>query len=159
MKLILTREVTGLGTPGDVVEVKDGYGRNYLLPRGLATPWTKGGEKQVASIRRARESREIKSVEDARRVKSSLEAKTVTLRVRAGANGRLFGSVTPRTSLTRLSPSVGRSSTAARSRSGRAIKSTGEYTVSVRLHPEVEATVRSSTWCRSPGHFGHSPTR
>ena len=51
MKLILTQEVTGLGTPGDVVEVKDGYGRNYLVPRGFAIAWTKGGEKQVAAIR------------------------------------------------------------------------------------------------------------
>jgi large subunit ribosomal protein L9 len=142
MKLILTQEVTGLGTPGDVVEVKDGYGRNYLLPRGLATPWTKGGEKQVASIRRARESREIKSVEDARRVKSSLEAKTVTLRVRAGTNGRLFGSVTPADVADAViavgGPQLDRRKVEVR----QAIKSTGEYTVSVRLHPEVEATVK-----------------
>ncbi len=75
MKLILTQEVTGLGTPGDVVEVKDGYGRNYLVPRGLATAWTKGGQKQVDSIRKARASREIADVETARSVKATLEAK------------------------------------------------------------------------------------
>ena len=67
MKLILTHEVTGLGDPGDVVEVKDGYARNFLLPRSLATPWTKGGQKQVDAIRKAREAREIATLEDAKR--------------------------------------------------------------------------------------------
>jgi len=73
MKLILTQEVTGLGTPGDVVEVKDGYGRNYLVPRGFAIAWTKGGEKQVAAIRNARSSREVKSLEEAQQVRAALE--------------------------------------------------------------------------------------
>src|SRR5450432_1449929 len=95
MKLILTQEVTGLGTPGDVVEVKDGYGRNYLVPRGLATSWTKGGEKQVSAIRKARLSREIQTLEEAQRIRQSLEARPVRLLVKAGASGRLFGAVTP----------------------------------------------------------------
>ncbi len=77
MKLILTHEVTGLGTPGDVVEVKDGYGRNFLLPRNLATPWTKGAEKQIDVIRKARKAREIASLDDAKAVKQSLESRTV----------------------------------------------------------------------------------
>jgi large subunit ribosomal protein L9 len=94
MKLILTQEVSGVGAPGDVVEVKDGYGRNYLVPRGLAVAWTKGGEKQVASIRKARSSREIKSLEEAQQVRAALESKKVTLTARAGANGRLFGAIT-----------------------------------------------------------------
>lgn len=62
MKLILTEEVTGLGGAGDVVTVKDGYGRNYLMPRGLAIGWTKGGEKQVTQIKRARKVREIRGL-------------------------------------------------------------------------------------------------
>src|SRR4051812_37009942 len=95
MKLILTQEVTGLGTPGDVVEVKDGYGRNYLLPRGLAVAWSKGGEKQVSSIRKARQAREIASIEEAQQVRSRLESKPVTVRAKAGSGGRLFGAVTP----------------------------------------------------------------
>ena len=95
MKLILTQEVTGLGTPGDVVEVKDGYGRNYLMPRGLAVAWTKGGEKQVASIRTARATREIQTREEAQQVRSALEARTVRMTARAGTNGRLFGAITP----------------------------------------------------------------
>ena len=67
MKLILTQEVAGLGAPGDVVEVKDGYGRNYLVPRGVAIRWTRGGEKQVASIQRGREVREIRDLDHAKR--------------------------------------------------------------------------------------------
>jgi len=94
MKLILTQEVTGLGGPGDVVEVKDGYGRNYLVPRGFAITWTKGGEKQVAQIRRGREVREITDRGQAQEVAGRLAALKVELQARAGQGGRLFGSVT-----------------------------------------------------------------
>ena len=94
MKLILTHEVAGLGAPGDVVEVKDGYGRNYLVPRGLAMRATKGAEKQIASLKRAREIREVRDLAHAQEIKAQLEALKVTLPTRAGAAGRLFGSVT-----------------------------------------------------------------
>ena len=93
MKLILTNEVTGLGEPGDVVEVKGGYGRNYLIPRGLAMRWTRGAEKQIELIRRARSAREIRSQDDAKAAAGTLSGLTVRIRVRAGAQGRLFGSV------------------------------------------------------------------
>jgi large subunit ribosomal protein L9 len=92
-KLILTTEVTGLGAPGDVVEVKNGYARNYLLPRGFAVVWSKGGEKQIESIRAARDARALASVEDAQAFKASLENATIKLVVKAGVGGRLFGSV------------------------------------------------------------------
>src|SRR5262249_56165823 len=95
MKIILKQEVSGLGGPGDVVEVKDGYGRNYLLPQGFAIGWTKGAEKQVTSIKRARSAREIRDLGHAKEVKEQLEALKVSLSARAGAGGRLFGSVTP----------------------------------------------------------------
>src|ERR671938_141036 len=94
MKLILTQEVGGLGAPGDVVEVKDGYGRNYLVPRGYAIGWTRGAEKQIEGIRRARQARAIQDAGAAREAKAALEALTVRLPVRAGQAGRLFGSVT-----------------------------------------------------------------
>src|SRR6478736_6951550 len=94
MKLILTQEVTGLGAPGDVVDVKDGYARNFLMPRSLGTPWTKGGQKQVEAIRKARSSREIASIEQAQAVKAQLEGRTVKLSAHAGGTGRLFGAVT-----------------------------------------------------------------
>ena len=95
MKLILQQEVAGLGSAGDVVEVKDGYGRNYLIPRGAAIRWTRGAEKQIESIRKAREAREIRDIDTAESVQRQLETLTVQLQVRAGESGRLFGAVTP----------------------------------------------------------------
>jgi len=92
-KLILTNEVSGLGGAGDVVEVKDGYARNYLIPNGLAVVWTRGGEKQVTSIRAAREARAIASEEEAKALKDGLEKATIEITTKAGANGRLFGAV------------------------------------------------------------------
>ncbi|RWZ59270.1 50S ribosomal protein L9 [Labedella populi] len=92
-KLILTHEVTGLGTPGDVVEVKNGYARNYLIPQGFAVAWTRGGAKQVEQIKAARAARELATLEEAQSLKASLESNTVKLAVKAGAEGRLFGSV------------------------------------------------------------------
>ena len=92
-KLILTQEVTGLGAPGDVVEVKNGYARNYLIPQGYAVAWTRGGEKQVDQIKAARSAREHATIEEAQDLKARLEANPVKLAVKAGAEGRLFGSV------------------------------------------------------------------
>jgi large subunit ribosomal protein L9 len=92
-KLILTHEVSGLGSAGDVVEVKNGYGRNYLIPQGFAIAWTRGGEKQVEQIRSARAAREHATIEEAQDLKLKLEATKVRLAVKAGAEGRLFGSV------------------------------------------------------------------
>ena len=74
MKLILTQEVTGLGAPGDVVEVKDGYGRNYLVPRGEAIRWTRGAEKTIESIKNARTARAVRDHDSAEAIKAKLEA-------------------------------------------------------------------------------------
>ena len=93
MKVILTHEVSGLGTAGDVVDVKDGYARNFLFRRDLATAWTKGGQKQVDSIAKGREVREVKSLEEAKSIKGNLESKPVTVPAHAGKEGRLFGAV------------------------------------------------------------------
>ena len=93
MKVILTHEVSSLGTAGDVVDVKDGYARNFLFRRGLATAWTKGGQKQVDSINRGREVRAINSLEEAKSIKGNLENKAVKVSAHAGASGRLFGAV------------------------------------------------------------------
>ncbi|MFZ0531361.1 MAG: 50S ribosomal protein L9 [Propionicimonas sp.] len=95
MKLILTAPVNHLGIPGDVVEVKDGYGRNYLLPRNFAIKWTRGAEKQIDGIKRARDAREIRGVEHAVAIREQVEALQVTLPARAGETGKLFGAVTP----------------------------------------------------------------
>ncbi|WP_332644939.1 50S ribosomal protein L9, partial [Aeromicrobium sp.] len=94
MKLILTHEVTNLGAPGDIVDVKDGYGRNFLLPRNFAIRWTKGGAKQVESIKAARDTHAIHDLEEAQSIKGNLEANPINVPVRAGTGGRLFGAVT-----------------------------------------------------------------
>jgi large subunit ribosomal protein L9 len=139
MKLILTQEVPGLGAPGDVVEVKDGYGRNYLVPRGFATGWTKGGEKQIAQIKRARDTREIRDTGHAQQVKAELEALTVTLATRAGAGGRLFGSVTPADVVDAVLAAGGPQLDKRKLSIPLPIKNVGPHRVGVRLHPEVEA--------------------
>src|SRR6476661_6111990 len=95
MKLILTADVPNLGAPGDIVEVKDGYGRNYLLPRRLAITATRGAEKQVASIQRAQKARQIRDLGHAKEVAGELGSLTITVKAKsAGDSGRLFGSVT-----------------------------------------------------------------
>ena len=141
MKLILTQEVTGLGAPGDVVEVKNGYGRNYLVPRGYAVAWTKGGEKQVAAIRNARAAREIRSLEEAQQVRTTLESTTVTVPAKAGASGRLFGAVTTADVADAVAKVGGPKVDRRKVELPQPIKSLGDYTVLVRLHPEVQAKV------------------
>lgn len=140
MKIILTNEVTGLGAAGDVVEVRDGYARNYLVPRGLAIRWTKGGEQDVAQIRRGRKIREIATIEQANEIKGQLEGVTVALEVRAGDGGRLFGSVTPADIATAVKDAKGPDLDKRRVELGAPIKTLGAHKVSVRLHPEVVAS-------------------
>ena len=116
MKLILTQEVSGLGAPGDVVDVAAGYGRNYLLPRGFAMKWTRGAEKQVELIKRARVAREIRTVEDARSVGGQLEKMTVRLTRRAGRTAGCSARWGRPTSRRRFVRPEARKSTGARSR-------------------------------------------
>ncbi|MEV4621747.1 50S ribosomal protein L9 [Asanoa sp. NPDC049573] len=140
MKVILTQEVSGLGTPGDVVDVKDGYGRNYLLPQGFGIRWSKGAEKEVTNIKRARGAREIRDLGHANEVKAQLEGLKVSLQVRAGDGGRLFGSVTPVEIVDAVKSAGGPSLDRRRLELPGHIKSTGSYPVKVKLHPEVTAT-------------------
>ena len=142
MKLILTQEVTGLGAPGDIVEVKDGYGRNYLVPRGLAVAWSKGGEKQVAAIRGARVAREVKTLDEAQQIRASLEGRTVKLPARAGATGRLFGAITPSDVAQAVQAAGGTQVDRRKVELAQPIKSLGDYTVLIRLHPDVQAKVK-----------------
>ncbi|KRV47295.1 50S ribosomal protein L9 [Wenjunlia vitaminophila] len=141
MKIILTNEVSGLGAAGDIVEVKDGYARNYLIPRRFAIRWTKGGEKDVEQIRRARRVREIQTLEDANAVKARLEAVKVRLRTRAGDSGRLFGSVTPADIAAAIKEADGPAVDKRRIELSAPIKSVGSHSFTVRLHPEVAATL------------------
>jgi large subunit ribosomal protein L9 len=142
MKLILTQQVTGLGEPGDIVEVKDGYGRNFLMPRGLAIRWSKGGESQVAQLRRGRDAREIRDLGEAKQVADQLASLEVTLSSRAGDGGRLFGSVTTADVVEAVAAAGGPKLDRRRLELPSAhIKNVGTHAVSVRLHPEVTASV------------------
>ena len=141
MKLILTSDVLGLGAPGDVVEVKDGYGRNYLLPRGFAVAWTKGGEKQVAQIKRARSSREVRDLDHAKEIKAFLEGTPVRLVAKAGSGGRLFGSIGGADVAEAVSAAGGPSLDKRKVSLTAPIKSVGTHTATVALAPEVTATV------------------
>ena len=140
MKLILTAAVDNLGIAGDVVEVKDGFGRNYLLPQGFAIRWTKGAEKQVTVIKRARDAREIRDLGQANEVKAQLAGLKVTLSARSGNGGRLFGSITPAEIVNAVKAAGGPSLDRRRLELPGHIKTTGSYTVQVKLHPEVTAT-------------------
>jgi large subunit ribosomal protein L9 len=141
MKIILTQEVTGLGQPGDVVEVKDGYGRNYLLPRGVAIRWTRGGEKTVEAIQRARSTRALRDQEHADQIKGRLEAGPVDVKVKAGSAGRLFGAVTTSEIAGALAEVAGEDLDRRAIALGNPIKTLGAHSVSVRLHDDVSATV------------------
>ena len=141
MKIILTQEVTGLGSAGDVVEVKDGYARNYLVPRGDAIRWTKGAEKQVEQIKAARAARAVRDADHAGEIKGKLEAAPVNVKVRAGKDGRLYGSVTVADIAGALADTTGESIDKRTIAVGNPIKSLGAHEVSVKLHDEVSATV------------------
>ena len=142
MKLILTHEVTGLGAAGDIVEVKDGYGRNYLLPRGLATPWTKGGQKQVDALTKGREARAINDIEQAKSVKGRIEALPVKVAAKAGQSGRLFGAVSNGDIAEAVKTAGGPELDKRKIEVKQAVKSLGSYEATVRLHADVAATLK-----------------
>ena len=141
MKLILTQEVDGLGAAGDIVEVKNGYGRNYLIPRGVATRWTKGGQKQVDSIKAARATRSVRDHDHAAELRGKLQAGPVDLKVRSGAEGRLFGAVTVTDIASALGDVAGEPVDKRTIVVTNPIKSLGAHTVTVKLHDDVSATV------------------
>ena len=140
-KLILTHEVSGLGSAGDVVEVKGGYARNYLVPGGFAVSWTRGGQKQVESIATARRVREAASVEEAQATKVKLEAAPIRIVVRTGQAGRLFGSV----STTDVADAVLAAGLGAIDRRAiefaSPVRSTGTHEATVRLREDVSASL------------------
>jgi large subunit ribosomal protein L9 len=140
-KLILTHEVTGLGAPGDVVDVKPGYARNYLLPSGFAVAWTRGGEKQVDSIKAARAARELATAEEAQQLKARLEQSAVTLQVKAGAGGRLFGSVKTSDVAAAVAAAGLGEIDKRKIELPSAIRATGSHEATVRLRDDVAATI------------------
>jgi large subunit ribosomal protein L9 len=141
MKLILTQEVNGLGGPGDVVDVAGGYGRNYLVPRGLAMRWTRGGEKQIELIKRARSVRQIKGLDDAKAAAVTLGQLNVRVTRKAGTGGRLFGAVPPADIAAAVLAAGGPELDKRRIEIKNPIKTVGSHEVAIRLHPEVRATL------------------
>ncbi len=141
MKVILTHEVTGLGAAGDVCDVKDGYARNFLFRRGLATAWTKGGQKQVDAIERGRASRAVKSFEEAQSMKGNLESRAITVAAHAGKEGRLFGAVSTADVAAAVKAAGLGDLDKRKIEIPAPIKNVGTHSALVRLHPEVQATV------------------
>lgn len=143
MKLILTAEVDHLGSPGDTVEVRDGYGRNYLLPRGLAIVATRGAQRQADDIRRARDTKTVRDLEHARELKAAVEGlDEVRLAVRAGDSGKLFGSVTASDVVVAIKKAGGPNLDKRVVQLPKAhIKSTGSHPIGLRLHPDVNVTL------------------
>ena len=139
MKLILTQDVAGLGAPGDVVEVKDGYGRNFLMPQGFAILWTRGGEKQVTQIKRAQKVREVRDLDHANEIKQAIEGLKVTVTAHAGENGRLFGSVTTTDVADAVKEAGGPVLDKRKIVLDTNVKSTGKHTAKVDVHPGVTA--------------------
>ena len=137
MKLILTAAVDNLGVAGDVVEVKDGYGRNYLVPRGYAIRWTRGGEKQIEGIKRSRDAREIRGLDHANEVRQQLEALSIEMPVRAGETGKLFGAVTAADVANAIKKAGGPTVDKRSVEISKPIKTLGPHTVGVRLHDAV----------------------
>lgn len=141
MKLILTADVDNLGAPGDTVEVKDGYGRNYLLPRGLAIVASRGAQKQVEGIRRAQEARRVRDLDHANELKQAIERlESVSLAVKTAGTGKLFGSVTQSDVAAAVKAAGGpvvdkRSIELPKAH----IKTTGKHGIAVHLHPDVVA--------------------
>jgi large subunit ribosomal protein L9 len=142
MKVILTHEVTGLGSAGDVIDVKPGYARNFLFRRGLATAWTAGAQKQIDAIAKGRAARAIKTLDEAKSIKGNLESKAVTVAAHAGAGGRLFGAVSPADVAAAVKAAGGPDLDRRKIEIPTPIKAVGAHTALVRLHPEVSASVK-----------------
>lgn len=140
MKLILTQEVDRLGAAGDIVTVKPGYGRNFLVPNGMAIRWSRGAERTIEAMRKARDARKVRDADHAAELKQALEAATVQVQVRAGETGRLFGAVTP----AEIATAIEATGTQIDKRTimlAQPIKSLGTHEISVKLHEDVVATV------------------
>ena len=141
MKIILTQEVRNIGAPGDVVDVADGYARNYLIPRGVALRAAKGTLKQVDTIRRTREVREIRNLEQAQQIAGQLAALKIRVQAKAGEGGRLFGQVTPAQIAEAVAKAGGPKIDKKRLHLDEPVKSLGAHRAHLRLHPEVEAEI------------------
>ena len=138
MKIILRSDVASVGKKGDVVEVSEGYARNYLVAKGLGLKATAGAVAQAASMRRSRDIKDARDREAAERLASALVPVVIRIPAKAGAEGRLFGSVTAADVVDAVKAQTGAVLDRRRMHLGEPIKALGVHEVPVRLHPEVE---------------------
>jgi large subunit ribosomal protein L9 len=143
MKVILREDLAGIGCRGDIVAVADGHARNYLLPKGLAIVATDGAIEQAAAMRKRRDLREAADRESAQTVANELSSKTITIRAKAGAEGRLFGSVTTADIASALSNQAGITIDRKKVVSD-PIRTVGAHSAVVRLHADVQCQVKLS---------------
>jgi large subunit ribosomal protein L9 len=141
MKVILQREVDKLGEPGDLVEVADGYARNYLIPRGLAAAATGGAVRHAQRLRSGYEERSRKVLAEAQALAESLTSQPLRVRAKAGGDGRLFGSITAADVARELSARAGGALDRRQVHLDEPIRSVGSHPVSIRLHPDVSPTL------------------
>lgn len=135
-KVILTKSVQNLGQAGDVVEVKSGFARNYLIPQGLAFEWSRGAAREIESIRRARLAKAVATREDAVKAKEVIEGTVVEISAKVSESGKLFGGV----SADRVAKELkSRAAVDPKNITVENIKALGEYPASVVLHPEITA--------------------
>jgi large subunit ribosomal protein L9 len=142
MKLILTQTVTGLGEPGDIVNVKDGYARNFLIAKNKGVKWTEGGQKQVDQIKRAREARSVRNLEHARELQSALTSKVFAVEAKVGEANRLFGSINAQDIVKAIEAADGPKIDRRVLQLNHPIKLAGKHKIVAKLHPEVSATIQ-----------------
>ena len=136
-KVILTQTVANLGHSGDVVDVKSGYARNYLVPQGLAFAWTKGAEAQITAMKRARLAKAVATREEAIAAKDAIEGTTVEIAAKVSESGKLFGGISNEAIAIALSDKAAVNPKAIEVET---IKTTGDFPAKVALHPEITAS-------------------
>jgi large subunit ribosomal protein L9 len=141
VKVILQKEVDKLGLPGDVVDVADGYARNFLVPRGLAAPASKGAVRHAERLRQAHDERVQKGLGEAQALADALAGTPVRISAKAGEEGKLFGSITAADVAVELEKRAGRPVDRKQVHLAEPIRSVGSHEVTVHLHPEVNAAV------------------
>jgi large subunit ribosomal protein L9 len=141
MKIVLRQDVDNLGNKGDIVDVADGYARNYLVPRGFALKATAGVQKQADAMRRNREARDKRERETAQALAAQFEGRTISIKARAGGEGKLFGSVTTVDIADAVHKQTGAEIDRRKIALDEPLKELGPVDLAVRLHPDVVATV------------------
>ncbi len=142
MKVILQKDVKNLGKKGEIVEVAEGYGRNFLLPRGLAVEATAGNLRQVEQQKKVEAARSARELKEAQADAAKLEGKTITIRAKVGGAGKLFGSITSQEVADQIKEQLAVDIDKRKIDLKEPIKSLGSYSVTARIHPEVHATFK-----------------